>query len=454
MRISFYGCGYVGLVSAALLADSGNNVLAMDIDANRVAQLSNGQIPIYEPGLEAIVQRNIEQGRLWFTTDVQETVRFGEIQFIAVGTPNDADGNTDLSALLSVAESIGRFLEHEAIIVNKSTAPIGTAHRVKALISEAITKRNSKIEFDMVVNPEFLKEGAAVADFMRPDRIIIGADNDRPLAKMRALYSPFNRNHNRIMTMDIHSAELTKYAANAMLATRISFINEMAAIAEQTGADIDQVRLGIGADPRIGYDFLYAGCGFGGSCFPKDLRALNATARAQAIDAPMLEATMRINEQQKLRLFRMVEHCYPELGDKQTFAIWGGAFKANTDDIRETPAIPLIKSLLAKGCHIRLHDPQAMKALAAVFTSAENLTFHDTPMQAISDADALIIVTDWRAFQSPDFIALKETLRDRLIIDGRNLYDPALVASYGLRYYGIGRGLPTLNHATKAKPSL
>lgn len=443
MRISVYGCGYVGLVSAALFADSGNNVVAADINAERVTQLNRAIMPIYEPGLQEIVARNIEQGRLRFTSDLRETVQHGEVQFIAVGTPTAASGDTDMRAIDAVAATIGEHLQHRAVIVNKSTAPVGTVARIRRIIRDEQQKRGKDIECSVISNPEFLKEGAAIADFMRPDRIIIGSDDEHATAIMRALYAPFNRNRDRIMVMDTTSAELTKYAANAMLAARISFINEIARIADILNADIERVRQGIGADPRIGYDFLYAGCGFGGSCFPKDLRALQHTAKSAQLDTPLLNAITTVNEHQKQRLSDMLGQYYgDELGNKR-IAIWGGAFKANTDDIRESPALDLIDYLLKRGTKICLYDPQAIAALKrhyAEHPAAHLLQFAITQNAALEHCDALCIVTDWRAFQSPDFIFLAEQLSDRVIFDGRNLYDPALLTGYGLQYFGIGRG--------------
>ena len=443
MKITVYGAGYVGLVSGACLADVGNEVLCVDVDAERVAALNDGEIPIYEPGLAGVIKRNRESGRLRFTTDVAEAVTHGELQFVAVGTPPKADGSADLKYVLEVARTIGQQMTEHRVVVNKSTVPVGTADQVSAAIAGELQMRGEEIEFSVASNPEFLKEGDAVSDFMKPDRIVIGTADSRAENLLRELYAPFNRNHDRVFAMDVRSAELTKYAANAMLATKISFMNEMANIAECVGADIEHVRLGIGSDSRIGYSFIYPGCGYGGSCFPKDVRAVEQTARANGYSPRILLAVGAANEAQKEVLFAKIKKRLGELRGK-TIAVWGLAFKPNTDDMREASSLVLIRSLLAAGATVRAHDPESMPVARAML--GESVEFCDEPYAALEDADALAIVTEWKAFRSPDFARIKNALNEPVIFDGRNLYDPAAVAAAGLEYQAIGR--PVAN-ATK-----
>lgn len=443
MKITVYGAGYVGLVSGACLADVGNEVLCVDVDAERVAALNDGEIPIYEPGLAGVIKRNRESGRLRFTTDVAEAVTHGELQFVAVGTPPKADGSADLKYVLEVARTIGQQMTEHRVVVNKSTVPVGTADQVSAAIAGELQMRGEEIEFSVASNPEFLKEGDAVSDFMKPDRIVIGTADSRAENLLRELYAPFNRNHDRVFAMDVRSAELTKYAANAMLATKISFMNEMANIAECVGADIEHVRLGIGSDSRIGYSFIYPGCGYGGSCFPKDVRAVEQTARANGYSPRILPAVGAANEAQKEVLFAKIKKRLGELRGK-TIAVWGLAFKPNTDDMREASSLVLIRSLLAAGATVRAHDPESMPVARAML--GESVEFCDEPYAALEGADALAIVTEWKAFRSPDFARIKNALNEPVIFDGRNLYDPAAVAAAGLEYQAIGR--PVAN-ATK-----
>jgi len=440
MKVTIFGSGYVGLVTGACLAEVGNQVLCIDIDADKIALLKQGRIPIYEPGLDHLVQKNVQAGRLAFTTDIGEGVAHGLFQFIAVGTPPDEDGSADLSHVLSVARSIGEHMAEYRVVVNKSTVPVGTADRVRAAVTATLAERGAQIEFDVVSNPEFLKEGAAIDDFMRPDRIIVGTDNPRTTELLRALYAPFNRNHERVIAMDIRSAELTKYAANAMLATKISFMNELANLAERLGADIENVRIGIGADPRIGYHFIYPGCGYGGSCFPKDVKALERTARDVDYSAQLLQAVEAVNERQKHLLFdKITRHFGGKLAGR-TIALWGLAFKPNTDDMREAPSRVLMESLWARGVRVRAHDPAAMAETRRLYGERADLTLCETPGEALQGADALAICTEWNLFRSPDFHALKATLKQPVIFDGRNLYDPALLGREGFSYYAIGRG--------------
>jgi len=440
MKISIFGSGYVGLVTGACLAEVGNDILCVDIDKNKINLLNKGGIPIYEPGLDKLVKHNIEQGRLRFTSDIQEGVEHGLFQFIAVGTPPDEDGSADLSHVLAVAKSIGEYMESYRIIVNKSTVPVGTADKVKDAISAELNKRGKQIEFDVVSNPEFLKEGAAINDFMKPDRVVIGTDNPRITELLRELYSPFNRNHDRIVSMDVRSAELTKYAANAILATKISFMNELANMAEKLGADIEQVRLGIGADPRIGYKFIYPGCGYGGSCFPKDVQALERTANEIGYNAELLRAVESVNNKQKERLFDKVStHFQHDLSGK-TFAIWGLAFKPNTDDMRAAPSRTLMEALWEKGAKTNAYDPEAMDEAKRIYGRINSLKLCDSPYEALENADALIIVTEWSVFRSPDMERIKKNLKQPVIFDGRNLFEPKQVSSEGFIYYGIGRG--------------
>jgi len=436
MKITIYGAGYVGLVSGSCLADVGNEVLCVDVSAERVAALNDGEIPIFEPGLSGVIKRNRESGRLRFTTDAAEAVAHGELQFVAVGTPPAEDGSADLKYVLEVARTIGRHMTEHRVVVNKSTVPVGTADQVSDAIAEELKKRGKEIPFSVASNPEFLKEGDAVSDFMKPDRIVIGTAEPRAENLLRELYAPFNRNHDRVFAMDVRSAELTKYAANAMLATKISFMNEMANIAECVGADIEQVRLGIGSDSRIGYSFIYPGCGYGGSCFPKDVRAVEQTARAHGYTPRILPAVDAANEAQKQVLIQKIKKRLGELRGK-TIAVWGLAFKPNTDDMREASSLVLIRALLEAGATARAHDPESMPVARAMV--GEGVEFCDDPYAAIEGADALAIVTEWKAFRSPDFARIKIALAEPVIFDGRNLYDPAVVSAAGLEYHAIGR---------------
>jgi UDPglucose 6-dehydrogenase len=440
MRISIFGSGYVGLVTGACMAETGNHVICCDIDGAKIDRLNAGDIPIFEPGLDEYIARNVEAGRLEFTTDIETTVRHGLFQFIAVGTPPDEDGSADLKHVLSVARSIGEHLEEYRIVVDKSTVPVGTADRVAAEIRRALEERGVSVEFDVVSNPEFLKEGAAIADFMKPDRIIIGTDNPRTTELLKSLYEPFNRNRDRVISMDVRSAELTKYAANAMLATKISFMNELANVAERVGADIEKVRVGIGSDPRIGYHFIYPGAGYGGSCFPKDVRALARSAAAAGYDAQLLEAVEGVNNRQKHRLFQKLEQHYNGSLKGRTVALWGLSFKPRTDDMREAPSRVLLEALIAAGARVQAYDPEALEEARRLYPDVKNLSLHDSAYAATDGADALAIVTEWQEFRSPDFGRLKASLSDGVVVDGRNLYDPNLMEMNGLRYYAIGRG--------------
>jgi UDPglucose 6-dehydrogenase len=440
MRLTIFGSGYVGLVTGACMAEMGNHVVCVDIDEDKIGRLNAGEVPIYEPGLDAFLRRNREAGRLVFTTQVAKGVDHGLFQFIAVGTPPDEDGSADLQHVLAVAKSIGDHMNDYRIIVDKSTVPVGTADRVRQAVQAALTAREVPYEFDVVSNPEFLKEGAAISDFMKPDRIIVGTDNPRTTELLRALYEPFNRSHDRLISMDVRSAELTKYAANAMLATKISFMNELANIAERCGADIEQVRLGIGADPRIGYHFIYPGVGYGGSCFPKDVRALGRSAAAAGYETELLNSVEAVNNRQKQRLFkRILSHYNGSLTDK-TIALWGLSFKPRTDDMRDAPSRVLMEALWQAGAHVRAYDPEAMNETRRLYPDTNGLTLCKSALEAVTGADALAIVTEWQEFRSPDFQVLKAELKDGVIFDGRNLYDPHMVESLGLAYYGVGRG--------------
>lgn len=439
MNITIFGTGYVGLVTGSCLASVGHSVLCVDIDESKIAGLKDGKIPIYEPGLEAMVIDNFNAGRLNFTTDLGTGVAHGLFQFIAVGTPPDEDGSADLQHVLAVARSIGQQMNDYKIIVDKSTVPVGTADRVRQTTREELARRGLDLEFDVVSNPEFLKEGAAVNDFMKPDRIVIGTDNPRTTELLKEMYAPFNRNHDRIISMDIRSAELTKYAANAMLATKISFMNELANMAEQLGADIEQVRHGIGADPRIGYQFIYPGCGYGGSCFPKDVQALERTAQQINYDAELLRAVEAVNNRQKHVLFRKIHsHFNGKLAGK-TISLWGLAFKPNTDDMREAPSRLLMEALWQAGAKVQAYDPEAMDEARRIYGKRNDLTFGDTAAETLQGSDALAIVTEWNEFRSPDFDEIKSLLSSPVIFDGRNLYDPVLMAGKGFSYYAIGR---------------
>ena len=440
MKVTIFGTGYVGLVTGTCLAEMGNQVLCIDVDAGKVARLERGEIPIFEPGLEPLVRRNHDAGRLQFSTDAASGIAHGDVLFIAVGTPPDEDGSADLSYVLAVARSIGEHIAAPKVVVNKSTVPVGTADRVRAEIGGALAARGAQIEFEVASNPEFLKEGDAVNDCMRPDRIIIGASGARAVAALTKLYAPFNRNHSRIVPMDERSAELTKYAANAMLATKISFMNEIANIAERVGADVEMVRHGIGADPRIGYSFIYPGTGYGGSCFPKDVQALERTAHVNGYEARLLGAVEAVNRDQKRKLVELLARHFGGNLRGKTIALWGLAFKPNTDDMREAPSRVLMEALWQAGARVRAHDPQARREAARIYGQRDDLVLCDDPWAALDGADALAVVTEWKAFRSPDFARIKAALKSPVIFDGRNLYDPAMVEAAGLAYYGIGRG--------------
>lgn len=439
MKVTVVGTGYVGLVSGACLADMGNDVLCLDIDPAKIDGLNHGKLPIYEPGLDRIVERNVQAGRLHFTTDVKAAVAHGTIQFIAVGTPPDEDGSADLKYVLEAARNIGRHMTDYKVVVDKSTVPVGTADKVHAAIDEELKRRGADARYAVVSNPEFLKEGAAVEDFMRPDRIVVGADDEQAVLLMRALYAPFQRSHDRLVLMDVRSAELTKYAANAMLATRISFMNEIARLAERLGADVEQVRRGIGSDPRIGISFLYAGCGYGGSCFPKDVQALIRTAEDAGQDLLVLNAVEKANAAQKDVLVEKVVRRFGRDLAGRRFALWGLAFKPDTDDMREAPSRVIASQLLAMGAELVAYDPVAMHEAQRVFADARGLTYAERAMDALPGVDALLIVTEWKEFRSPDFAEMKAAMRQPVIFDGRNMYDPWLPESAGLEYHAIGR---------------
>lgn len=439
MKITVIGSGYVGLVTGTCLAEVGNQVCCLDLDAGKIATLQQGGIPIFEPGLDELVRRNVEAGRLYFTTDVAESVAFGEVQFIAVGTPPDEDGSADLQYVLSAARNIGRYMDDYKVVVDKSTVPVGTADKVRAALAEVLAERDRQIDFSVVSNPEFLKEGAAIEDFMKPDRIVVGAEDERAIDTMRRLYAPFQRNHDRLFFMDVRSAELTKYAANAMLATRISFMNELANLAETLGADIELVRKGIGSDPRIGYHFLYPGAGYGGSCFPKDVKALISTGKENGHTLRVLEAVEAANEIQKHRLVaKVVKRFGEDLGGRR-FALWGLAFKPNTDDMREAASRVIVDELIARGAEIAAYDPVAMEEAQRIFGAEPRLTFAGDMMSALDGADALLIVTEWKMFRSPDFTQIKAKLKTPTVIDGRNMYDPQWLRGLGIDYQAIGR---------------
>ena len=440
MKVTIFGTGYVGLVTGACLAEMGNHVVCVDIDAAKIERLKRGEIPIYEPGLEAIVKRNHAGGQLGFTTDSAASIAHGEVIFIAVGTPPDEDGSADLSYVLEVARTVGRQLDRYAVVVNKSTVPVGTADRVREAIAGELAARQKSVAFDVVSNPEFLKEGAAVEDCLRPDRIIVGASSERAVAVLRKLYAPFNRNHDRMVVMDERSAELTKYAANAMLATKISFMNEIANIAERVGADVELVRQGIGSDPRIGYHFIYPGAGYGGSCFPKDVQALERTARSYGYHARLLEAVEAVNHDQKAKLYELISrHFHGRLAGR-TIALWGLAFKPNTDDMREASSRYLMEALWNAGAKVRAFDPEAREEARRLYGERDDLVLCEHAHDALQGADVLAVVTEWKTFRSPDFARIRTALAEPAIFDGRNLYDPVAVEEAGLAYYGIGRG--------------
>jgi len=439
MKITMIGTGYVGLVTGTCFAEVGNDVLCLDVDVRKIAVLNSGGVPIHEPGLEAMVRRNVAAGRLRFTTDVDASVEHGTLQFIAVGTPPDEDGSTDMQYVIAAARNIGRRMRGFKVVVDKSTVPVGTADRVQAAIAEELSLRGESIPFAIASNPEFLKEGAAVEDFMKPDRVVIGADDEQAIAALRKVYAPFMRNHERFLVMDVRSAELTKYAANAMLAARISFMNEVANLADKLGADIEMVRQGIGSDPRIGYQFLYPGVGYGGSCFPKDVKALQYTATQLGMPLKLIHAVEAVNDAQKRVL---VDKIIARLGSDlkgRTLALWGLAFKPNTDDMREAPSRVIIDALGTHGAQVVAYDPVAMDEARRVFGAAPHLRYATSPMAACEGADALVLVTEWQEFHSPDFDALRSTLREKLVFDGRNLYDPRQVRAAGLEYFAIGR---------------
>jgi len=439
MRVTVVGTGYVGLVSGTCLADVGNDVLCIDSDEKKIAGLRDGEIPIFEPGLEGLVQRNTSAGRLLFSTDLAEGVTHGEVVFIAVGTPPDEDGAADLQHVLAVAHGIGTVLEDYRVVVNKSTVPVGTADKVKNAIQKALTSRNREVDFSVVSNPEFLKEGAAIEDFLKPDRIVVGIADERSKEIMRELYGPFNRNHERLLFMDIRSAELTKYAANAMLATKISFMNELANIAERVGADIETVRLGIGSDPRIGYHFIYPGCGYGGSCFPKDVKALAHTATENAYEARLLNAVEAVNEDQKASLLgKVCDHFGQDLSGLN-FGVWGLSFKPNTDDMREAPSLTVISGLLERGAMVLGYDPVAGPEAQRHFENDKGFSLAEDMYGASENSDALILLTEWKEFRAPDMRRLFSNLRTPVIFDGRNVFDPAVMKRLGARYYSIGR---------------
>lgn len=439
MNVTIFGSGYVGLVSGALLADVGNNVLCVDIDEAKVESLKQGVVPIHEPGLEEILNRNLQAGRLDFTTDVDRAVSFSELQFIAVGTPPDEDGSADLQHVLAVASSIGERMTEMKLVVNKSTVPVGTADKVAARIGEKLTARNCDLSVTVISNPEFLKEGAAIEDFMKPDRIVIGTEDNYAMECMHTLYAPFCRSRDRLITMSVRSAELTKYAANALLATKISFMNEVANIAEKLGADIESVRIGIGADPRIGYQFIYPGCGYGGSCFPKDVKALVATAASADYNAELLRAVEAVNERQKQVLFTKVNRYFGGNLKGKTLALWGLSFKPNTDDLRDAPSRVLMESLWAAGANVKAYDPVAMREARNIYPDQKQLSLMGTAMDALDGADALVINTEWREFRSPDWSRVSAALSNPVVFDGRNIYDPDMMRDQGLQYHAIGR---------------
>ena len=440
MKVTVIGTGYVGLVTGACLSEMGNHVMCLDVDPAKIRILNDGGIPIHEPGLLEVVRRNVAAGRLEFTTDIEKSVAHGTLQFIAVGTPPDEDGSADLQYVTAAARNIGRLMTDHKVIVDKSTVPVGTGDKVRAAVADELAKRGlSEMEFSVCSNPEFLKEGAAVADFMRPDRIVVGAEDERAILLMKALYQPFVRNRDRMIITDIRSAEFIKYAANCMLATRISFMNEMSRLAEKVGADIEMVRVGIGSDPRIGTQFLYPGVGYGGSCFPKDVKALAMIAAENGMPSKMLTAVEEVNEEQKMVLVHKIVARYGEDLSGKTFAMWGLAFKPNTDDMREAPSRVIIKELLARGAKVQSYDPVAATEAQRVMEGWAGLSYAEGQKQALEGADALLIVTEWKEFRTPDFDGIAASLRDKIVFDGRNLYEPELIRSFGLEYHSIGR---------------
>ena len=445
MDVTIFGSGYVGLVSGTCLAEVGNNVVCVDIDQKKIDMLNNGQVPIFEPGLDKMIERNMKEGRLSFTTNIDEAVKHGLFQFIAVGTPPDEDGSADLQYVRAVAKSIGEHMDEYRVIIDKSTVPVGTADKVRESVEAALKARNLAVEFDVVSNPEFLKEGDAIDDFMKPDRIVIGTDNPRTTELLRALYAPFNRSHDRMVAMDIRSAELTKYAANSLLATKITFMNELANIAERLGADIENVRLGIGSDPRIGYHFIYPGCGYGGSCFPKDVSALEKTAKQVGYDAKLLTAVETVNNKQKTILFDRIKNYFNGDVKGKTIALWGLSFKPNTDDMRDAPSRVLMEALWEAGAKVQVYDPEAMEETQRIYGQRDDLVYCDEPMDVFKGADVMALLTEWRIFRSPDFNAIKAALANPVIFDGRNVYDPIMMKELGFEYYGMGRGLSCVN---------
>lgn len=446
MKVTVFGTGYVGLVTGTCLADVGHDVLCVDIDQNKVDNLKNGIVPIFEPGLDSIVKQAVQNGLLNFTTDMDLAVNHGELQFIAVGTPSGEDGSADLQYVVAVAKTIGQRMNGYKVVVNKSTVPIGTAEKVSDALASELKSRGVQVPFDVVSNPEFLKEGAAINDFMKPDRIVVGTDSEKAEKLLRELYAPFNRNHDRMIFMDVRSAELTKYAANAMLATKISFINEMANLAEKLGADIEQVRNGIGADPRIGYHFIYPGCGYGGSCFPKDVKALINIAKNVDYQASLMESVDKVNQAQKGKLFAYINQHFSGNLEGKTFALWGLSFKPNTDDMREAPSRVLMEALWAAGAKVQAYDPVAMEETQHIYGLREDLKLVGTKEAALEKADALVICTEWKIFRAPNFELIKSTLANPVVFDGRNLYEPERMLEYGFEYYAVGRGKSVVKH--------
>jgi len=440
MKITIYGSGYVGLITGACLAQVGNDVLCVDIDKEKIQKLLNGEPPIYEPGLDTMIAENVTSGRIKFSTSIKEGVEHGLYQFIAVDTPTDNNGSTDTSHVINIANAIAENINTYRVIINKSTVPVGTADKVREIITEILKTRGERLEFDVVSNPEFLKEGAAIEDFMKPDRIIIGTDNPRTTELMRELYTPFNHHRDRLVSMDVRSAELTKYAATALLATKISFMNELANISELLGADIEQVRIGIGSDPRIGYHFIYPGCGYGGSYFPKDILALKHTANQTGYKAELLTAVESVNEHQKGRPFTKLQKYYGESLGSKTIALWGLAFKPDTNDMRSASSRSLMEALWAIGAKIKAYDPAAHKECIRIYGERNDLMLCQSSDETLEGADALVIVTEWQEFRSPDFDKIKSTLKDPVIVDGRNLYNPEQMKDLGFTYFGIGRG--------------
>ncbi len=439
MRISIVGSGYVGLVSGAGLSEVGHHVVCMDIDEKRIANLRNGIVPIFEPGLDEMLMENSRQGRLEFTSSMSDAIEQAQVLFIAVGTPPDEDGSADLSHVLAVADAVGKQIEKPLLVVIKSTVPVGTCEKVSAHISKELEGRGLDIDFTVASNPEFLKEGAAISDFMKPDRIIVGVENEEAEALLRELYAPFNRNHEKLLCMDVRSSELTKYAANAMLATKISLMNELSNVAERVGADIEHVRNGIGSDPRIGFSFIYPGAGYGGSCFPKDVRALESTARQFGYQAELLKAVEAVNNRQKHKPFELLERHFKGQMQGLKVAVWGLSFKPNTDDIREAPSLNLIESCLAAGASIRAHDPEANEEVGMIFEDQPEFETFKDPYEAAAGADALVLMTEWKLYWAPDFRNLSESMNQAVIIDGRNIWSPEVVRRRGITYYAIGR---------------